>query len=112
MTDSNYMSKWWGFIYDQMMEELPDWVDNNRRFYTSNLRNVSGSVLECACGTGIFLLPLLQAGYDIYGFDSSASMLDTLKRKASAQGIADRLVGGNQALMCKWRRWNHAPIPL
>lgn len=89
MTNSNYVSKWWGFIYDQMMDELPDWVDNNRRFYTSNLKGVSGAVLECACGTGIFLLPFLQAGYDIYGFDISPSMLDTLLRKASAQGAAD-----------------------
>jgi SAM-dependent methyltransferase len=87
MTGSNYQSKWWGYIYDQMMEEQPDWVDNNRRFYQLHLRDVSGPVLECACGTGIFLLPFLQAGYDIYGFDISKEMLATLYKKASALGI-------------------------
>lgn len=94
MPESNYESKWWGFIYDQMMENLADWVDNNRRFYLSNLRDVSGPVLECACGTGNILLPLLQAGFDIYGFDISKSMLATLRKKALAlkvENITDRV---------------------
>lgn len=89
MVDTNYDSKWWGYIYDQMMAELPDWVDNNRRFYQSNLKDVRGPVLECACGTGIFLLPFLQDGYDIYGFDISRAMLNTLRQKAAAQGIVE-----------------------
>jgi SAM-dependent methyltransferase len=87
MTDPNYESKWWGYIYDEMMAELPDWVDNNRAFYQDNLEGVRGAVLECACGTGIFLLPFLQAGYDIYGFDISKSMLAALQKKARAMGI-------------------------
>jgi len=91
MAVSNYQSKWWGFIYDEMMDELPDWVENNRRFYQSNLSGIRGPILECACGTGIFLLSLLQQGYDIYGFDISTAMLATLKKKAFAQGAADIL---------------------
>jgi SAM-dependent methyltransferase len=87
MADVNYDSQWWGYIYDQMMAELSDWVENNRRFYLSNLQHVRGPILECACGTGIFMLPFLQAGYDYYGFDISKSMLATLQKKANALGI-------------------------
>ncbi|HEX6386760.1 MAG TPA: class I SAM-dependent methyltransferase [Anaerolineae bacterium] len=87
MTEPNYESKWWGYIYDQMMEHLPDLVDNNHRFYHSNLEDVTGPVLACACGTGIFFLPLLAAGHDMFGFDISKSMLATLKRKAKEQGL-------------------------
>jgi SAM-dependent methyltransferase len=72
-----------------MMENLSDWVENNWRFYQTNLKGVHGPVLECACGTGIFLLPLLQFGFDMYGFDISPSMLATLRKKAAAQGIED-----------------------
>jgi SAM-dependent methyltransferase len=87
---TNYQSKWWGWIYDQMMEEdLSDWLENNRRFYKSNLMNIHGAVLECACGTGLILLPLLQSGCDMYGFDISTSMLDSLHAKAKLQGIVD-----------------------
>lgn len=89
MTEPNYESKWWGYIYDQMMQHMQALVDANLRFYRTNLQNVTGPVLECACGTGLFLLPLLAAGHDMYGFDISSSMLATLKRKATAQGVTD-----------------------
>jgi SAM-dependent methyltransferase len=89
MSEPNYESKWWGYIYDQMMAEQQDLVDANLRFYQTNLREVAGPVLECACGTGLFLLPLLASGYDIHGFDISQSMLSTLKIKAAQQGVGD-----------------------
>jgi SAM-dependent methyltransferase len=38
-------------------------------------------ILEPMCGSGRLLIPLLQAGFDIYGFDASAYMLDALKHK-------------------------------
>jgi SAM-dependent methyltransferase len=87
MPEKNYQSQWWGFIYDQMMAELPDWVASNREFYQTQLQGIQGPILECACGTGIFLLPLLQAGYDMYGFDISTTMLKALQAKAKALGI-------------------------
>ena len=90
MSEPNYESEWWGYIYDQIyLGDLSDWVENNTRFYRSNLAGVSGPVLECACGTGIFLLPLLAGGLDMYGFDISKSMLATLKKKADALGLGD-----------------------
>ncbi len=90
MAAPNYESKWWGYIYDQMMtQDLQHLLDDHLRFYRSNLRQVTGPVLECGCGTGLFLLPLLAAGHDMYGFDISKSMLATLKAKAEAQGFGD-----------------------
>lgn len=89
MAQPNYESKWWGFIYDQMMATIPEVAAAHLRFYASNLQDVDGPVLDCACGTGIFLLPLLAAGRDMYGFDISTSMLSALARNAARQGIAD-----------------------
>ena len=90
MSEPNYESKWWGYIYDQMMtQHLHDVIDNHLHFYQTNLRHVTGPVLDCACGTGLFLLPLLAAGHDMHGFDISTSMLTRLKTKAEAQGVVD-----------------------
>ena len=89
MSQPNYESKWWGLIYDQMMAMLPDVVASHLHFYTTNLQDVDGPILDCACGTGIFLLPLLAAGRDMYGFDISSSMLGALARNAARQGITD-----------------------
>ena len=88
MAEINYESMWWGYIYDQMMkQDLQDLLHNHRRFYRSSLRGVTGPVLECGCGTGLILLPLLADGLDMYGFDISKAMLNTLKRKAEAEGL-------------------------
>jgi SAM-dependent methyltransferase len=90
MSESNYESNWWGYIYDQMMtQDLQDLLDNHLRFYHSNLQGITGPVLECACGSGLIFLPLLATGLDICGFDISKSMLNTLKVKAEMQGFTD-----------------------
>jgi SAM-dependent methyltransferase len=90
MTSPNYENQWWALIYDQMMhQDLRDDLDNHLRFYRSRLEGVSGAILECACGTGLFLLQLLADGHDMYGFDISAAMLARLRKKAESQGMAD-----------------------
>jgi len=89
MSERNYESQWWGMIYDQMMAEQPTLVAETYRFYQTQLATVQGPVLECACGTGLFLLPLLAAGHDIVGFDISQAMLTTLRRKAALQGMLE-----------------------
>ncbi len=41
----------------------------------------NGQILEPMCGTGRFLIPMLNAGLNIEGFDASNYMLDALKQK-------------------------------
>ncbi len=89
MVEPNYESVWWGYIYDQMMAEQQDLVDAHLRFYRTQLRDATGPVLECACGTGVILLPLLADGHDMYGFDISRSMTTMLTHKAAEQGRDD-----------------------
>ncbi|MFA6527845.1 MAG: class I SAM-dependent methyltransferase [Candidatus Babeliales bacterium] len=50
-------------------------------FYMYHARQAKGSILEPMCGTGRFLIPMLQAGLDIQGFDASSHMLDALIKK-------------------------------
>jgi SAM-dependent methyltransferase len=88
VAEKNYESQWWAYIYDQMMtQDLSDLLDAHLRFYHASLRDCTGPVLECACGTGLIFLPLLAADFDMYGFDISEAMLKTLKHKADAQGF-------------------------
>lgn len=44
-------------------------------------------VLEPMCGTGRFLLPLLEEGFNIHGFDASDHMLASLHAKAKAKNL-------------------------
>lgn len=53
-------------------------------YYRSRLASVAGAVLEPAVGNGRFLIPMLQAGIKIAGYDSSPQMLQ-LARAAVEQ---------------------------
>ena len=40
-------------------------------YYTDRLKNCNGKILEPATGTGRILIPLLQQGFKVEGFDVS-----------------------------------------
>jgi SAM-dependent methyltransferase len=56
-------------------------------FYRSYAASANGRILEPMCGTGRFLLPLIEEGFDVYGFDGSQSMLDALHKKANEKSL-------------------------
>ncbi|STX50486.1 acyl-CoA N-acyltransferase [Legionella busanensis] len=57
------------------------------QFYRSYAIEAGGPILEPMCGTGRFLLPLFEEGFDIYGFDASESMLKKLHEKAASKNL-------------------------
>lgn len=56
-------------------------------YYTCVLRGLGGRILEVACGTGRFLIPLLEAGLDVEGLDHSPEMLDVCRRLCRERGL-------------------------
>jgi SAM-dependent methyltransferase len=48
-------------------------------------------VLEIGCGSGMETLPLLEEGHRVTAVDISAGMLATVRRKAEAAHVSDRL---------------------
>lgn len=55
-------------------------------FYLARAREAKGPILEPMCGSGRFLLPILQEGLDAEGFDSSPYMIQSLQEKYRAIG--------------------------
>ena len=53
-------------------------------FYTNEILRHTQPVFEPMCGSGRFLIPLLQKGIEIEGSDASAEMLDECRKKAAA----------------------------
>jgi len=49
-------------------------------------------VLDAGCGAGRHLLPLAQEGFQVWGVDREAPVLETLQGKLRAAGIPARLV--------------------
>jgi SAM-dependent methyltransferase len=66
-------------VYDLSKPKPPE---EEYGFYKSYAEQASGAILEPMCGTGRFLLPLLQDGFQVEGSDASQYMLDALHKKA------------------------------
>ena len=74
----NYYGNLCTDMYEILHEQAPqDELD----FYLSYAER-GKKILEPLCGSGRFLIPFLERGFDIYGIDSSKEMLDKLMQKA------------------------------
>ncbi|PWK69711.1 class I SAM-dependent methyltransferase [Aminobacter sp. AP02] len=60
-------------------------------YYSERLSGCAGPVLEPAVGNGRFLVPILEAGIDIRGFDPSEEMLGYCRNARAAEMLEGRL---------------------
>lgn len=60
-------------------------------FYLRYAEQAGGPILEPMCGSGRFLIPLMQRGYDIDGVDASPHMLQACRERCEALGLAPML---------------------
>jgi len=60
-------------------------------FYLERLAGTQGPILEAGVGTGRLLIPLLEAGLEVAGFDHSAAMLESCGRHCAARGLSPDL---------------------
>lgn len=60
-------------------------------FYRGRLADVIGPILEPACGNGRMMVPLLEAGHQVAGFDASAQMIERCRVNCQARGFSPRL---------------------
>lgn len=56
-------------------------------FYERYAREAGGPILEPMCGSGRFLVPLLEGGHDIDGVDASPHMLGACKQRCENLGL-------------------------
>lgn len=61
--------------------------DTELQFYLSFIKTKDMQVLEPMCGNGRFLLPLLEKGIDIEGFDISEEMLSLCRSKGEKMNL-------------------------
>ncbi|CEG23899.1 Glycine/sarcosine N-methyltransferase [Planococcus massiliensis] len=60
-------------------------------YYAERLKGCKGPILEPATGTGRILIPLLEQGFQVEGFDISTEMLEHCKRNCAEKGLAPKL---------------------
>ncbi|MFZ5897106.1 MAG: class I SAM-dependent methyltransferase [Myxococcota bacterium] len=71
--------------------DKPDPLPDALEFYLREAERAEGPILEPMCGSGRYLLPLLERGFDIEGSDTSAHMLAACRARAAKAELAPRL---------------------
>jgi SAM-dependent methyltransferase len=74
-------------------------------------RAAVGPVLEVCCGNGRLLLPIAAAGVEIDGLDASHAMLEGLREKLAARGLAAGVHEGDMRSFELPRRYSLVFIP-
>ena len=67
----------------------------SHHFYADRAKQVGGSVLEVACGTGLVTLPQAAQGIKIAGLDIMPTMLAQARYKSEKQGLPVRWFEGD-----------------
>src|SRR6185312_1941514 len=67
--------------------DKPPGALGDTNYYLEELRPLGGPVLEAACGSGRLMIPLLEAGVPVEGFDHSEHMLARCREAADARGL-------------------------
>lgn len=75
-------------LYDQLFSIS----EEEYAFFRHFLIKVPGPALEVACGTGQFLIPLIQEGFQVVGLDSSQAMLAVCEQKLTLLSLKTQLI--------------------
>jgi SAM-dependent methyltransferase len=60
-------------------------------FFYHYLSQAQGPILEPMCGSGRYLIPYLQEGFDVEGFDASPFMIKALHDKCAQKGLQPKV---------------------
>lgn len=71
--------------------DKPNAPEDALQCYLRYAEEAQGKILEPMCGTGRFLIPLLEKGYSVSGFDYSSHMLEICRKKCIAKGLTPSL---------------------
>lgn len=80
-------------------------------FYTNRLESCTGTILEPATGTGRMLIPLLEKGLNIEGFDSSKDMLNICESNCSKKNVNPKLFAAKMESFSQNTRYDAIIVP-
>jgi SAM-dependent methyltransferase len=73
------------------LEEI-QFVARPLAFYLSLAEEFGGPILDIACGTGLYALPMAQSGFEVTSIDLAKPMLEYARQKAGLQNLSVEFV--------------------
>ena len=80
-------------------------------YYADLLAGASGRILEPAVGTGRILIPLLEAGHDVEGLDTSPQMLAVCRQHCRDRGLDPALREADMTIHVRLAAYEAVIIP-
>jgi len=74
--------------------DKPTAPEKDLNFYLSYAEEAQGAILEPMCGTGRFLIPMIELGFNVDGFDASYAMLEALQKKCQQKSLSPKFWHG------------------
>lgn len=99
------------YVKPEVYDLYYSWLTDDIPFYIEQAKASRGPVLEAGCGTGRILLPTMQAGVDIDGFDIHPGMIEVLQRKAGTLALKPRVSVADMRDFTMPRRYGLITIP-
>ena len=88
----NYYNRLSAKVYD--MDKYIGRSFGDVEYYCERLSDCKGVILEPGVGTGRMLIPLLEQGLQVEGFDLSTEMLDICRKNCEQRGLVPNLFTG------------------
>ena len=92
----SYYSKLSSEVYD--IDKYVGLSFGDVEFYSDRLASYTGNILEPGVGTGRILIPLLEKGLKVDGFDVSSEMLKVCRNNCVKRGLNPKLFEGKMDL--------------
>lgn len=81
-------TNYYGSLCTEMYEVLHEKAPQDELDFYLSYAEKGKKILEPLCGSGRFLIPFMERGFDIFGVDLSGEMLAKLKEKAPGAKVA------------------------
>src|SRR5699024_1423464 len=104
-----YYSKLSSQVYD--MDKYIGLSYGDVAFYRDRLASCTGNILEPGVGTGRILIPLLEKGLKVDGFDVSREMLEICRTNCKARGLHPNLFEGKMESVALDKRYEAIIVP-
>jgi SAM-dependent methyltransferase len=80
-------------------------------FYSERLDSCNGAILEPGVGTGRILIPLLEKGLRVEGFDVSEDMLNICRKNCETRGLKPKLFKGHMESFSSNKKYEAIIVP-
>jgi len=90
-TDMEQRTTYLGLCTEFWDFDKPNPPTQEYAFFRHYVAQSSGPILEPMCGTGRYIIPFLEEGFEVEGFDASPFMFNTLRKKCEEKKLSPRI---------------------